>query len=227
MMSARIQDRISSAVKPTTLPITTPITPSMTSCTIATEITKPCVAPRLFINATVSMRRCAKRRADIATATALSNRLITAVKDRNRLARSAAAYARSPLSSALRSRSESGNRSCIASSNCLTASSLPAINSAYRTRLPSPMSPLAGISATFKTSVGASDAKPIDWSGRYVSTAPMRSSSSPTASESPTSAPTRASNALSAQTSPGAGMPLATRCSLNRASEIRTLPRNG
>ena len=91
MMSARIHERISSAVKPTTLPITTPITPSKTSCTIATEITKPCVAPRLFINATVSMRRCAKRRADMATATALSNRLITAVKDRKRLARSAAA----------------------------------------------------------------------------------------------------------------------------------------
>ncbi len=61
------------------------------SCAIATDTTKPCVAPRLFINATVSMRRCAKRRADIEIATALSNRLITAVSDRKRLARSAAA----------------------------------------------------------------------------------------------------------------------------------------
>ena len=42
------------------------------------------------MSATVSMRRVAKRRADMATATALSNRLITAVNDRKRCARSAA-----------------------------------------------------------------------------------------------------------------------------------------
>ena len=91
MMSASIHDRISSAAKPTTLPAATPMTPSTMSCTVATDITKPCVAPRLFIRATVSMRRCAKRRADIEMATALSSRLMTAVSDRKRLARSAAA----------------------------------------------------------------------------------------------------------------------------------------
>jgi hypothetical protein len=91
MMSARIHERTSSAAKPTTLPAATPMRPSAMSCAIATDTTKPCVAPRLFMSATVSMRRCAKRRADIEMATALSNRLITAVSDRKRFARSAAA----------------------------------------------------------------------------------------------------------------------------------------
>ena len=58
--------------------------PSNNSCTSTTEMTKPCVAPRLFMSATASMRRCAKRLADIAMATALNNRLITAVSDRKR-----------------------------------------------------------------------------------------------------------------------------------------------
>ena len=91
MMSASIHDSTSSAAKPTTLPAATPMMPSTISCTVATEMTKPWVAPRLFISATVSMRRCAKRRADMDMATALSSRLITAVSDRKRLARSAAA----------------------------------------------------------------------------------------------------------------------------------------
>ena len=128
--SARMRASASSARKPTVLPATTPSTPSNSSCTSATEITNPWVAPRLFINATVSMRRWAKRRADIAIATALSNRLITAVSDRNRWARSAALYARSLLSSWLRTRISSGNMSWIASLNAATSSSVPATSSA-------------------------------------------------------------------------------------------------
>ncbi len=130
MISASIHDNTSSAAKPTTLPAATPMRPSAMSCAIATDTTKPCVAPRLFMSATVSMRRWAKRRADMEMATALSNRLMTAVSDRNRLARSAAAYARSLLSSALRNRSESGSWSWIASLNALTDSPSPAISSA-------------------------------------------------------------------------------------------------
>ena len=79
----------------------------------------------------------------------------------------------------------------------------------------------------FMSRVGASEAKPIDWSGRYVTTAPMSSVVAPTSSRSPTLAPMRGNSELSAQASPGAGMPFAGTSVPNSRSEIRTLPRSG
>ena len=163
MISASISDSAASAAKPTTLPSVTPIRPSRVSWISDTLMTKRCVAPRLFINATVSRRRCANRLADMATATALSNRLITAVSDRNRFARSAARKALSLLSSCVRMRSASGRPSSFMDSRkAATESSMPATSSEYRTRLPTPMSPVASMSSMLISRVGASDAKPID-----------------------------------------------------------------
>ena len=82
------------------------------------------------MSATVSIRRRANRRADIAIATALSSTLMTAVRDRKRWARSAALYARSLLSSRFEARTESGSSFCMAALNSATASSAPATSSA-------------------------------------------------------------------------------------------------
>ena len=112
--SASITVKPFSTAYPTALPIRTPRTPSITICTELTEITKRCFAPRLFIKATVSIRRCANLLADMAIATALSNRLITAVRDKNLCARSVAFIARWLLSSWLRTRTDSGNSSSTA-----------------------------------------------------------------------------------------------------------------
>ncbi len=130
MMSASMFVTRCSTTKPTTLPTMTPRIPSSTSCTDAADMTNRCVAPRLFIKATVSMRRCAKRRADMAIATALRSKLMTAVSDRNLCARSAALLARSLPSSRLRLRTESGRVGSTVSQNSSTASCSPATSKA-------------------------------------------------------------------------------------------------